>query len=66
MSSGQYDNHFPTAIQSLGVNNILPMTDSPSRSPYTIYDVERANFGRSRNGCRRRERPDVPQREDYQ
>lgn len=43
MSSGHYDNHFPTAIQALGVNNILPMTDSPSRSPYTIYDVERAS-----------------------
>ncbi|XAO24500.1 hypothetical protein I312_103301 [Cryptococcus bacillisporus CA1280] len=43
MSGGHYDNHFPTAIQSLGVNNILPMTDSPSRSPYTIYDVKRAS-----------------------
>lgn len=43
MSGGQYDNHFPTAIQSLGVNHILPMTDSLSRSPYTIYEVERAS-----------------------
>lgn len=43
MSGGHYDNHFPTAIQSLGVNHILPMTDSLSRSPYTIYEVERAS-----------------------
>lgn len=43
MSGGHYDNHFPTAIQSLGVNHILPMTDSLSRSPYTIYEVARAS-----------------------
>lgn len=43
MSGGHYDNHFPMAIQSLSVIHILPMTDSPSRSPYTIYEVERAS-----------------------
>lgn len=38
-----YHNQSPTTIQSLG-EYILPMTDSPSRSPCRSYGVERASI----------------------